>query len=178
MGSAGDISAELSRERANLLAAELAQAIVDEQAALITGETSGLPSSVLREVRQRNGLCIGISPAHNEDEQRERFSSPELASDVVIYTGFGMKGRNVLNIRSSDIVVIFGGSIGTLNEFTIAYDEGKVIAVIESSGGVADLIRDLLSRLTKKTKATVLFGTNPRELLREAAGLFVEEASS
>jgi predicted Rossmann-fold nucleotide-binding protein len=68
---------------------------------------------------------VGISPAHSLEEHQERYGLPRQGSDVVIYTGFGYKGRNVVNIRSSDIVVILRGSIGTLNEFTIAYDEGK-----------------------------------------------------
>ena len=82
---------------------------------------------------------------------------PRQGSDVVIYTGFGYKGRNVVNIRSSDIVVILRGSIGTLNEFTIAYDEGKIIGILEGTGGVADQVREIVHALAKKTPAALFF---------------------
>jgi uncharacterized protein (TIGR00725 family) len=77
------------------------------------------------------------------------------SSDVVIYTGFGLKGRNVICVRSSDIVIIIAGSMGTLNEFTIAYDEGKIIGVLTGTGGIADWVADLVATCPKPTKATL-----------------------
>lgn len=82
---------------------------------------------------------------------------PAVCSDFVIYTGFGLKGITVITVRSSDIVLLISGSIGALNEFTIAYDEGKVIGVLCGSGGVCDRIEDLLGKLTKKTKSVVVY---------------------
>jgi len=45
--------------------------------------------------------------------------SPHLEYDVMIYTGLGLMGRELINIRSSDIVFGVGGRSGTLGEFTI-----------------------------------------------------------
>jgi predicted Rossmann-fold nucleotide-binding protein len=45
-------------------------------------------------------------------------------------------GREVVNIRSSDIVLIVGGRSGTLGEFSIAYDEGELIGVLLDTGGI------------------------------------------
>lgn len=84
---------------------------------------------------------------------------------MVIYTGFGFKGRNVMNIRSSDIVIIFGGSIGTLHEFTIAYDEGKIIGVLEGTGGVADLVGGMVRALAKPTQAALFYDRDAVQLL-------------
>src|SRR5437667_448881 len=50
--------------------------------------------------------------------------------DVLIYTGSGLMGREITDIRTCDIVVIVGGRIGTLGEFAIAYDEGRLIGVL------------------------------------------------
>ncbi len=58
-----------------------------------------------------------------------------------------------MNIRSSDIVIIIGGQSGTLGEYAIAYDEGRLIGVVSGSGGIADLVPELLERLTKNTGA-------------------------
>ena len=84
---------------------------------------------------------------------------------MIVYTGFGYKGRNVINIRSSDIVLFFGGATGTLNEFTIAYDEGKIIGVLEGSGGIADHVREILRYCNKPTTGSVLFDRQPVTLI-------------
>ena len=53
-------------------------------------------------------------------------------------------------MRTTDTVIIFGGGIGTLNEFTIAYDEGKLIGVLEGTGGVADRVNELAALSGKR----------------------------
>jgi uncharacterized protein (TIGR00725 family) len=97
---------------------------------------------------------------------------PEDGADVIIYTGFGYKGRNVVNVRSADIVLILGGATGTLNEFTIAYDEGKIIGVLEGSGGVADHIREIIDFCKKPTSGVVLFDKDPRKLVEMSLAAF------
>ena len=92
---------------------------------------------------------------------------PYDGADVIIYTGFGLKGRNVINVRSADIVVLFGGATGTLNEFTIAYDEGKIIGVLEGTGGVANHIREIIDFCKKPTQGMVVFDKEPEMLIRK-----------
>ena len=46
-------------------------------------------------------------------------------------------GREVINIRSSDIVAIIGGRSGTLGELAISYDEGKLSGGGTTKRGVA-----------------------------------------
>jgi len=149
------------------LAGRLGRAIADRQCALVTGATSGLPHAVTVAAKAAGGMTIGISPAINESEHRERFRLPFDGLDVIIYTGFGLKGRNVINVRSSDIVILFGGSIGTLNEFTIAFDEGKIIGVLEGTGGIADHINEMIAFCDRKEALTVIFNETPEELIDE-----------
>jgi uncharacterized protein (TIGR00725 family) len=85
---------------------------------------------------------------------------------VIVYTGFGYKGRNVVNVRSSDIVIIIGGAIGTLNEFTIAYDEGKVIGILQGSGGIADHIKKIVEVGQKSTQSILIFDADPKTLIQ------------
>ena len=165
MGSAQEMPAEADRAHLAMVAERLGRAIVDQGCILITGETTGLPELVAQAVRKYGGFSVGISAAQSLAEQQERYGLLQPGSDVVIYTGFGFKGRNVINIRSSDIVVIFGGSIGTLNEFTIAYDEGKIIGVLEGTGGVADQVRGLVHALAKPTQAALFFDPDAVQLL-------------
>jgi len=150
------------------IAKRLGKAIADRHCTLVTGATSGLPRSVAVAAKAAGALTIGISPAANEEEHRERFHLPVDSLDVIIYTGFGLKGRNVINVRCSDIVVIFGGSIGTLNELTIAVDEGKTIGILENTGGISDHILDILDFCNREVRtSSVIFNENPEVLIDE-----------
>jgi uncharacterized protein (TIGR00725 family) len=163
--SANDALSAEEAKRLKQLAENLGSAIAQAGCILVTGATTGLPDLVAQAFRQQGGIALGISPAENRHEHLTRYGLPEDGADVIVYTGFGYKGRNVINIRSSDIVLIIGGATGTLNEFTIAYDEGKVIGVLESSGGIAAHMREVIAYCNKATRAVVLFDNDPAALV-------------
>ena len=165
MGAAGDVLTESDRRRLSEIAERLGKIIAERGCVLITGATTGLPDLVSRAARKSSGLTIGISPAFSIEEHVNRYNLPTDGADVIIYTGFGLKGRNVINIRSSDIVIIFGGGMGALNEFTIAYDEGKVIGVLDGSGGIADHIREIVEFAKKQTLSQLIFSSDPEALI-------------
>ena len=116
----------------------LGHAIAAQDAIVLTGATTGLIYAVGKAARDAGTTHIGISPAENASEHVERYQLPLDACDAIIYTGFGLKGRNVVLVRSCDVAIFIAGSVGSLNEFTIAYDEGKVIGCLTGTGGVAD----------------------------------------
>lgn len=167
MGSANDVLTAEERQRLTDTAERLGAAIAERDCVLVTGATTGLPDLVSRAARRRGGLTVGISPAFSKQEHVSRYDLPTDGADVIIYTGFGLKGRNVINIRSSDVVIIFGGGMGALNEFTIAYDEGKVLGILEGSGGIADHIREIIDFAKKPSTSPILFGSNPETLIDE-----------
>lgn len=164
MGSSSDTGDDAEHDRLAVLASELGRAIADRSCVLITGATSGLPDVVSRAARQFGGQTIGISPAISAEEHVSKYKLPVDGAEVIIYTGFGLKGRNVINVRACDIVIIFGGGIGTLNEFTISYDENKIIGVLVGSGGLADKIEEITS-LSSKPRRKVLFNSDPGKLI-------------
>lgn len=164
MGSSLTIDDDVERDRVAVLASELGRAIAERSCVLITGATSGLPDMVSRAARQLGAQTIGISPAISAEEHVSKYKLPADGAEVIIYTGFGLKGRNVINVRACDIVIIFGGGIGTLNEFTIAHDEDKVIGVLVGSGGLANKIEEITS-LSSKPRRKVLFNSDPGELV-------------
>jgi hypothetical protein len=55
--------------------------------------------------------------------------------------------------------------MGSLNEFTIAHDEGKIIGCLTGTGGVADESEELLAKFGKRTSATVFRDDDPKRLL-------------
>lgn len=163
--SANDALAAGDANRMKSLAEELGQAIAQQDCVLVTGATTGVPDLVARAFRRSGGFALGVSPAENRQEHVARYALPEDGADVIIYTGFGYKGRNVINVRTADIVLIIGGATGTLNEFTIAYDEGKIIGVLEESGGIAARIRDIIQACNKPTLGKVFFDRDPVKLV-------------
>ena len=147
------------------MAEALGKAIAARDAILLTGATTGLVFTTGKAAHDAGALHIGVSPAENEHEHREIYDLPTDACDAIIYTGFGLKGRNVVLVRSCDIVLFIAGSTGTLNEFTIAYDEGKVIGCLTGTGGVADEVERLVKTLQKPTRARVFYDDDPHKLL-------------
>jgi uncharacterized protein (TIGR00725 family) len=143
---------------------------------LVTGATTGFPDVASRAARRQGCLTVGISPASSREEHISRYSLPDDGVDVIIYTGFGLKGRNVINVRSSDVVIILGGGIGTLNEFTIAYDEGKIVGVLEGTGGAADQIRNIEAISSRRKGSTLLFESSPEALIDNCLRMLGERA--
>jgi uncharacterized protein (TIGR00725 family) len=165
MGSATASPNTADAERLIALARRLGQAVAQRDCILVTGATTGFPDLVSRSARQAGGLTVGISPAQSREEHISRYSLPDDGVDVMIYTGFGLKGRNVVNVRSADIVIIFGGELGTLNEFTIAYDEGKIVGVVEGTGGAADRVKELAALSSRRGGDDIILASDPAELL-------------
>ena len=161
MGSSGgDLSA------VNLAKAHrLGEAIAARDAVLITGGCPGLPYEAVRGAKAQGGLVIGISPGLSLDEHRGKYRSPVDGFDVLIYTGSGLMGREITNIRSCDMVVIAGGRTGTLGELAIAYDEGRLIGVLTGTGGITELVEPIIKASGKQTGACVLYDDHPERLV-------------
>lgn len=165
MGSSKELADEPGAESLSSLANLLGRSIAQRGCVLITGATTGFPDAVSRAARAAGAMTIGISPAQSREEHLSRYALPDDGSDVIIYTGFGLKGRNVINVRASDIIVIVGGGIGTLNEFTIAFDEGKVIGILEGTGGVADRAKEIVSVSGRQVDAVLVYDSDPEALI-------------
>src|SRR5262249_50309086 len=172
MGSAASESARLETGNTLVARAErLAQAIAGKDVVLLTGATTGIVYVVGKTAHDAGAFHIGISPGSNEREHSDLYKLPTDACDALIYTGFGLKGRNVVLVRSCDIVLVIAGAMGSLNEFTIAHDEGKVIGCLTGTGGVADESDYLLQKFGKKsTTARVFTSDDPERLLSDCMG--------
>ncbi len=168
MGSAASESARL--ETGNTLvekAERLARVIATKNVVLLTGATTGIVYVVGKTAHDAGNFHIGISPASNEREHVDLYKLPVDACDTLIYTGFGLKGRNVVLVRSCDIVLFVAGAMGSLNEFTIAHDEGKIIGCLSGTGGVADESEYLVQRFGKRGGARVFQKEDPELLVAQ-----------
>lgn len=154
-------------ERAFPLARQVGKEVAKKGHILITGATQGVPYEAAKAAKKAGGSNIGFSPAGSEVEHREKYRLPnEKTFDHVIYTEAGYAGRNLLMVRSADATIMIDGRIGTLNEFTVAYEENEIIGILEGSGGTADEVRRILD-VAKKGKRKVIFDRDPVKLVEE-----------
>ncbi|MBW2992492.1 hypothetical protein KY345_04710 [Candidatus Woesearchaeota archaeon] len=148
-------------------AREIGRQIALNNHIVVTGACTGLPYEAVKGAREAGGLSVGFSPADNLEEHKNKFNFPEDSADDLIFTGAGLKGRNVLSVESSEAAVFISGRMGTLNEFTIAYDTGKIIGVLTETGGATDKIRELIEYFQKPTKGVVIYESDPERLIKK-----------
>jgi uncharacterized protein (TIGR00725 family) len=163
MGGAADITDREHMEKVHALG----RAIAARGCVLVTGACPGLPHAAACGAKQAGGFVIGISPAMNLPEHVGKYASPVASHDVLVFTGSGLMGREVVNIQTSDVVVIVGGRSGTLGELAIAYDQGKPIGVLTGMGGIGEIVRDIIAACKKDTGSEVIYEADPERLIDE-----------
>jgi hypothetical protein len=168
MGSAGGALPDEVRQLVHRLGATIAK----RGYVLITGACPGIPHEAVKGAKGEGGIVVGISPALNLGEHVMKYHSPTRAYDAIIYTGSGLMGREIENIRSCDVVIFAGGRSGTLGEFAIAYDEGKVIGVLEGTGGISEHLKEIIAMVKKETAAIVCYDTDPEQLLDQLEDIY------
>jgi hypothetical protein len=117
---------------------------------------------------------IGLSPAASKIAHVKTYRLPTDYHDLIIYTGFNYAGRNLLLTRSADAIITVCGRIGTLNEFTIGFEDQKPMGVLEGSGGMADHIREIVEN-SHKGPGKVVYSNDPVELVKKVVALIEAE---
>jgi len=170
MGSAGgNLNPEVCRR-----VRELGRCIARSGHVLITGACPGLPHETVLGAKDEGGIVVGVSPALNLDEHVTKYFSPTRGYDAIIYTGSGLMGREIENIRSCDVVIFAGGRSGTLGEFAIAYDEGKIIGILKNTGGITRHMEDIIKFVNKDTGASIYYNDDPIHLLQKLEQVYRE----
>ncbi len=170
MGSAGGTLDEKVRVPVRRLGAAIAR----RGCVLVTGACPGMPHEAVKGAKEEGGIVVGVSPALNLEEHVTKYHSPTRGYDAIIYTGSGLMGREIENIRSCDVVIFAGGRSGTLGEFAIAYDEAKVIGVLEGTGGITEHLKTIISFVKKRTGAIVCYDSDPERLLSKLERVYRE----
>jgi uncharacterized protein (TIGR00725 family) len=131
---------------------------------LITGATIGVPEWATRGAKSAGGVSIGLSPAVSKQAHVRTYHLPTRYMDLIIYTGFDYSGRNMLMTRSSDGVIVVCGRIGTLNEFTTAFEDKRIVGILTKTGGVEQEIDHILT-LAKRGRKRIIFDDDPKRLV-------------
>jgi uncharacterized protein (TIGR00725 family) len=155
-------------------AVEIGKLIAEAGVVLVTGATTGIPYYAAKGAKEAGGIVIGLSPAESKAAHVKTYHLPIDYHDLIIYTGFGYSGRNLLLTRSADAVITIYGRIGTLNEFTIAFEDKKPQGVLTETGGTSDEIEHLLD-IAHRGRGKVVFDPDPKKLVEEVIASIHEE---
>jgi len=155
-------------------AQELGKNIAERGAVLVTGATTGFPMWAAMGAKEAGGFSIGLSPAMSEKEHIESYKLPVDFMDIIIYTGFGYSGRNLLLTRSADAVIFGCGRWGTLNEFTVALEDGKPMGVLEGSDGSMELVKDIIEK-SHRGPGNIVYDSDPKRLVEKVLELIKKE---
>ena len=156
---------------------ELGRQIAIKNAAIITGACQGLPFYAVQGSKTNQGYSIGFSAVYNLDDHEEKMNTPIEMYDelILIPSSYEFKNkinvcykyRNVNSVAESDIAIFISGRWGTLNEFSNAFDMGKIIGVLEGTGGISTHIKLLMESFKKKSDSKVFFDNNPEILVNK-----------
>ena len=145
-------------------AKEVGRQIARQGGIITTGATTGFPTYAAMGAKDECGFSIGFSPASNEREHVETYKLPLEYMDVIIYTGFGYAGRDLLLVRAADAVVIGCGRIGTLNEFSVAFEDRRPIGILEGSWNTSEYLRQVMADAHRPNEK-VVFDSDPKALV-------------
>ena len=91
---------------------------------LVCGGLSGTMEAVCQGFKANGGLTIGIIPGYDKNA-----ANPFV--DIVIPSGLGL-ARNVLVVKSADIIIALPGEAGTLSEMAYALQFGIPVISLNS----------------------------------------------
>ena len=171
MGKAGR-SSELP-EKIIKMAESIGREIAKRDCILVTGACMGIADIAAKAASKEKGLVFSYSPAKDLTKHLEPpISYPQPTDKTeLIFTGQGKIGRNVLSIIGCDGVIFVGGGIGTLNEFSIAYHENKVIGILEGVGSIIEKIlkfkEDFQEGTKKEFKTVIIKEKEPKKLVEK-----------
>ena len=141
---------------------------------MVNGATTGFPFWAAIGAKEEGGFCIGLSPAGSEKEHVDGYNLPLDYMDVIIYTGFGYSGRNLLLTRSADAVILGCGRWGTINEFTIALEDGKPMGVLNGSWETDEVFAEIIKK-AHRGPGNIVYDSDPKKLVEKVIELIKKE---
>jgi len=148
----------------------LGREIAKHNAVCVNGATTGFPLWAAMGAKEEGGYTIGFSPANSEREHIEQFNLPVEYLDLIVYTGFGYPGRDLILTRSSDAVLFGCGRIGTIHEFTIAFEDQKPIGILEADWEIDEEIKYILEKGHRQNDR-IVFDSDPKALVERVIEL-------
>ncbi|MEN9337786.1 MAG: hypothetical protein RIQ41_100 [Candidatus Parcubacteria bacterium] len=155
------------------IAKEIGREIARQGAQIVTGATSGFPMYAAEGCKEAGGFSFGLSPAASKKEHTEVYRLPLKALDAVVYTGFGYPGRDLMLVRSSDAIVIGCGRIGTIHEFTVAWEANIPMGVLVGEWPTDEVIQNIIKN-SNRTNDNVIFEKDPKAMVQKLVQMVKE----
>src|SRR3989344_2418347 len=153
-------------EEALTLAKEIGSEIVRQGAVLVTGATTGIPFWSAKGAKEAGGVSIGISPAKDEKDHVESYHLPIDYMDIIMYTGQGYSGRDILMTRTSDAVIECAGRIGTIHEFTVVFEDNKPLGILQGPWSTDELIKEIIEKSGRASEDPyIVYDPDPKKLV-------------
>lgn len=106
-----------------MMAQELGRRLAERGHITVCGGLGGVMEAVCCGAKEAGGVAVGILPGEKEDANR--------FVGIAISTGMG-HARNVIIIKSADVVIALPGEYGTLSEMALALKMGKRVISLKS----------------------------------------------
>jgi len=161
-------AAETSHCGEGTLEAALAigQEIALQGGVIVTGATTGFPLWSAKGAKEAGGFSLGLSPAATEKEHVESYGLPLDYLDFIVYTGQGYPGRDILLTRTADAVILGCGRIGTVHEFTVAFEDHKPLGILEGPWMTDEVIKMIMDNSFRENDM-VVFEKDPKILVQK-----------
>lgn len=115
----GVIGSSTASQDLTAIAEQVGEEIAKSGAAVVCGGLTGVMEAVCKGARRSGGLTIGIIPSDDKKDANPYVQIP-------IVTGMGV-GRNVMLVKTADVLIAVGGEFGTLSEIAHALNLGKKV---------------------------------------------------
>jgi uncharacterized protein (TIGR00725 family) len=145
----GVIGAGTCTEKEEAIAEQVGREIARHGGILVCGGLGGVMQAASRGAKAENGTTIGILPG-SDKESANRYI------DYAIATGIG-EARNLVIIKTADVVIALPGKFGTLSEMAFCKKMGKPIVSL-SNWDIAGDIEKFDDPIAAVTRAFELAG--------------------
>jgi uncharacterized protein (TIGR00725 family) len=120
----GVIGGRTCTDEVGQLASELGKNLVKVADIIVSGGLGGVMEAVSQGFKSAGGLTLGILPGYDKNAANSYI-------DIVIPTGMGL-ARNVLVVKSAEVVIALAGNAGTLSEIGYCLQFGIPVISLNS----------------------------------------------
>lgn len=145
----------------------LGELIAKHDCILTVPASTGFPFWVAKGASSKNGMVTGFSPAANESEHINVYDLPTKYIDMMIYSGFGYAGSDLLLARSSDAIIFGYGGVETIHEFWVAFQENKPIGILKGDWDTDEVLYSILKDNEEFDHSRVVFDEDPNRLIEK-----------
>jgi uncharacterized protein (TIGR00725 family) len=134
---------------------------------MLTGACGGTPGAATQGSLDVGGAVLGYSPGTDAADHL-RYGMGDRGTLPTVYTGRGVKGRNISLMCDAEATIVIGGQLGTLHEaITFLEEREGPLYYLWSSGGTAFWLWFILFAIRKDRLRNVRFAATAANLLRE-----------